>query len=62
MGHKSTSVNEFVSKLGQSSSLVQQALRISVPEQKEETVTEEMKEMSTKYGISAETLKLIKKK
>ena len=63
VGHKSTTVRDFVSKMGQSSSLVQQALRISHPEKKEEEkVTDEMKEMSTKYGISAETLRLIKQK
>lgn len=62
VGHKSTSVNEFVSKMGNSSSLVQQALRISHPEQEEEKVSDEFLEMSTKYGISAETLRLIKQK
>lgn len=61
IGHKSSTVSEFVAKMGQATSIVQQALRLSQPEE-EEKKSDEYSAMSTKYGISAETLRLIQKK
>lgn len=59
VGHKSSSVSDFVSRMGQPVTLVEQALRLSAHKEEE---TPEFSQMTTKYGISVDTLRLIKQK
>lgn len=60
IGHKTSTVSEFVSKMTDTSTIVQRALRLSNAE--EEAPKDEFSDMAKKYGISADTLRLIKKK